>query len=70
MYSSAYNRIESRAGGAFASPLAFYRVFWSMLHPESKQRKNRETRHSVAREMFAMRARSQTQYFDVMGGEQ
>jgi hypothetical protein len=68
MFSALYNRIETRAGGAHASPRAFIRAFRGMITPEAKTRAHRAARQQTVRAMLEKRAESIALYNRVMGG--
>lgn len=69
MFSALYNRIETRAGGAHASPRAFIRAFRGMITPEAKTRAHREARQQTVRAMLEKRDQSINLYSRVMRGE-
>lgn len=69
MFTAQYIRIETRAGGAHASPRAFIRAFRGMITPEAKTRARREARHQIIRAMLEKREQSINLYNRVMRGE-
>jgi len=68
MFSALYNRIETRAGGAHASPRAFIRAFRGMITDQAKTRANRCARQETIRSMLEKREQSISLYSRVMRG--
>lgn len=68
MFSALYNRIETRAGGAHASPREFIRAFRGMITEEAKTRANKEARQKTIRAMLEKREQSINLYSRVMAG--
>ena len=54
-----YLRVETNAGGTFASKRALLRAFRAMLTDEGKSRKRRGIRHKAMRELIEYQKRAQ-----------
>ena len=63
-----YCRIESGAGGVWATPREMIREARKMLRKSGKSREQREARHAWLREMLAMHHDARVEYMSVMSG--
>lgn len=69
MFTALYNRIESKAGGCFASDVAFIRAVHSMITPEARTRAHRDARHVTIRQALDKRDAAQDEYYRVARGQ-
>lgn len=63
-----YCRIESKAGGVWATRRQMIRAARTLLAPRGKSREQRDARHAWLREMLAMHFDAQVEYMSVMSG--
>ncbi len=64
-----YCRLESKAGGVFATDRKFIRACLSVIRKRSRySRKSRTLRHKWIREGLKLKDRALLDYFQVMGG--
>lgn len=63
-----YCRIESLAGGVWATKREMIRAAHMMLTPLGKSREQREARHAWLREMLDMHHEALVEYMSVMTG--
>lgn len=69
MLTSQYHRIESRAGGVFASERQLILAFRSMLTGAGKKRQARDVRRAMIFELLEHNDRARAEYFRVMRGQ-
>ena len=67
MMFSQYCRIETKAGGVWATPRMMIRAAHTLLAPRGRSREQREARHEWLREMLHMHHEARVEYMSVMG---